>query len=279
MGEIRLICPGCGAEYRLDEGMIPAQGREVECSACGHIWHQPGSGTQEPPPALASVPAPVSPQAESRRRDPIDFVVSRRMSGHDLTRPPIYREQTVPPAPPTPAQMPRLNRPLPADVLAILTEEAERERAAQAAEQTATTALTTTDWPATTLTTSRPAEPQQSRDAAAVLPPAQTERASSVSSTLGQNTVPLPAVGDMASTLETVATAPEDHADTAAVSAPPPPHHHGRTGFVCGLLVAALLLALYLAAPLVPAETTAGQALNQWREIADQARAWLAGLF
>lgn len=38
MSEIRLICPGCDAEYRLPPGAIPAGGREVECSACGHVW-------------------------------------------------------------------------------------------------------------------------------------------------------------------------------------------------------------------------------------------------
>ena len=39
MAEIRLICPGCGAEYRVPETAIPPDGREVECSACGKIWH------------------------------------------------------------------------------------------------------------------------------------------------------------------------------------------------------------------------------------------------
>lgn len=43
MGEIRLTCPECGAEYRVDAGAIPAGGREVECSSCGHGWHQPGA--------------------------------------------------------------------------------------------------------------------------------------------------------------------------------------------------------------------------------------------
>lgn len=43
MGEIRLTCPECGAEYRVDAGAIPAGGREVECSSCGHGWHQPAA--------------------------------------------------------------------------------------------------------------------------------------------------------------------------------------------------------------------------------------------
>lgn len=43
MGEIRLTCPECGAEYRVDASAIPAAGRDVECSSCGHVWHQPAA--------------------------------------------------------------------------------------------------------------------------------------------------------------------------------------------------------------------------------------------
>nr|WP_295046242.1 zinc-ribbon domain-containing protein [uncultured Paracoccus sp.] len=39
MAEIRLICPGCAAEYRVPDTAIPPGGREVECSACGNVWH------------------------------------------------------------------------------------------------------------------------------------------------------------------------------------------------------------------------------------------------
>ncbi|MCS5600958.1 MAG: zinc-ribbon domain-containing protein, partial [Paracoccus sp.] len=36
---MRLICPGCDAEYRIPEKAIPPEGREVECSDCGRVWH------------------------------------------------------------------------------------------------------------------------------------------------------------------------------------------------------------------------------------------------
>ena len=38
---MRLICPQCNALYDVSSEMIPPEGREVECSACGHVWHQP----------------------------------------------------------------------------------------------------------------------------------------------------------------------------------------------------------------------------------------------
>jgi len=35
---MRLICPRCGAQYEIDAGAIPLAGRDVECSACDHVW-------------------------------------------------------------------------------------------------------------------------------------------------------------------------------------------------------------------------------------------------
>ncbi len=35
---MRLVCPNCGAQYEVDASVIPASGRDVQCSACGHGW-------------------------------------------------------------------------------------------------------------------------------------------------------------------------------------------------------------------------------------------------
>lgn len=37
---MRLICPSCGAQYEVDESVIPDAGRDVQCSNCGHAWFQ-----------------------------------------------------------------------------------------------------------------------------------------------------------------------------------------------------------------------------------------------
>lgn len=44
---MRLICPQCGAEYDIDAQLIPPTGRKVECSSCGHGWHQSPLGQTE----------------------------------------------------------------------------------------------------------------------------------------------------------------------------------------------------------------------------------------
>lgn len=53
---MRLVCPRCGAQYEIDDAAIPPAGRDVECSACDHVWR---AGR----PAVPLDPAPFDPAA------------------------------------------------------------------------------------------------------------------------------------------------------------------------------------------------------------------------
>jgi len=37
---MRLTCPNCTAQYEVDDRVIPQNGRDVQCSACGNTWYQ-----------------------------------------------------------------------------------------------------------------------------------------------------------------------------------------------------------------------------------------------
>jgi len=91
---MRLICPGCSALYDVPDEMIPPEGREVECSACGHVWHQ---------------------SADPREMRGLAADLRRKQPPPDTTPPPDL------------GPAPELRQPLPADVLAILREETARE--------------------------------------------------------------------------------------------------------------------------------------------------------
>ncbi len=41
---MRLVCPNCGAQYEIDDKVIPDSGRDVQCSGCGHAWYQLPAG-------------------------------------------------------------------------------------------------------------------------------------------------------------------------------------------------------------------------------------------
>ena len=212
MDEIRLTCESCGARYRLAPGAVPPQGREVECTACGHIWFA------RPQPAPAPTPASAQMTIGSDPAEP---------AGDD-------------------DQPPRLSRPLPANVLAILRNELEFEQRARAAETTGETSGETT------------ASPEPAGDLPPVPEPA-----------------PTAPIHDI--------VRPPAQSEPPAQPQPQTPgrRKHGyRTGFALAAMIAALALSLYALAPALEGTGPFGTSLNQTRASIDQTRERLrAALF
>ena len=149
---MRLICPNCSAQYEVDAGLIPDEGRDVQCSNCGNTWfelpppmdvaqeaevsvedradviEQPIEDiyAQEPEPESISEPD-YSPGPEPSQAEPItaeeddawDWPKTRMVEPADV--PPIP-ETEAEPEPPAPTRRP-------ADIadLDVLREEAENE--------------------------------------------------------------------------------------------------------------------------------------------------------
>lgn len=74
---MRLICPNCSAQYEVDDAVIPDQGRDVQCSNCGHTWFQASPNApveDEPEPEIVDITeeaeeAPAAPLAPPPRKD------------------------------------------------------------------------------------------------------------------------------------------------------------------------------------------------------------------
>ena len=60
---MRLTCPNCGAMYEVQDALIPASGRDVQCSACSTTWFQPGANAPEAEPEPDAVSAEAEPDA------------------------------------------------------------------------------------------------------------------------------------------------------------------------------------------------------------------------
>jgi predicted Zn finger-like uncharacterized protein len=120
---MRLICPNCGAQYEVDSSMIPDEGRDVQCSACGHTWYQLPDGAE----------AVAEPEIDDDIDDDIDETVEvEETVGIEETDPVEEAPEPVAATAPLP-QKPseRLDQ----NILGILREEAQRETEARRAEQ------------------------------------------------------------------------------------------------------------------------------------------------
>ena len=160
---MRLICPRCGAQYEVDDSVVPAAGRDVQCSGCGQTWFQPSlqmimaeeaqredrreapegwevaapaAPAPAPEPAVKATPytAEAATQAAAVATVAAVARTMREAPAANTTVPVAEDPSELGPAPKAGA-VPR--RPLDETLLAILREEAAREAAARQAEGTA----------------------------------------------------------------------------------------------------------------------------------------------
>ena len=138
---MRLICPNCSAQYEVPADVIPAEGRDVQCSNCQETWFQTHPDT-EPQTDVAQTlkehfaqtepeAAPIPEQSDAvSEPDPIDEEFKRALDqeldtiGED--------DPEIAPAPAITHE--RSKREIDPSVADILREEAQRERAQRAAE-------------------------------------------------------------------------------------------------------------------------------------------------
>ncbi|MGA1208060.1 MAG: zinc-ribbon domain-containing protein, partial [Gemmobacter sp.] len=120
-----IVCPNCAARYEVAALALPAQGREVECTACGHVWlHLP------PPDARRAAAAAPDPDSAP---PPEIAPQSAPQTAPETALPGAEAEAAASEAEPDFALSP-LEARLPPEVLALLREEAAREIAARRAE-------------------------------------------------------------------------------------------------------------------------------------------------
>lgn len=109
---MRINCPNCDAQYEVPDEVIPPEGRDVQCSACETTWLQENPDHAG---AARSTAPPDAPDPDTDTRTDKSAKDDGEAAGQ-----------------PTPAELPR--KELDPEVAAILREEAERERAARAAD-------------------------------------------------------------------------------------------------------------------------------------------------
>lgn len=272
---MRLICPNCGAQYEVTADVIPAAGRDVQCSNCGHTWFEtPGASEaaeaeaqaktvempaadepDTPPPAS---PAPADPP-QMAPPAPAPVPAPEPTLSAAPQRPP-------PPAPDAPApQRPQLDNAI-AD---MLREEAAREEAIRAAEAGSglegQTELGLDSMP--TMTAEKRAEGDARVDALT------GQAATAAAATAGSRRELLPNIDEINSTLRSDAERSNDNADNADALA----EKRGfRFGFTMMMTFFIVLVAIYLLADQISAAVPALEGtMTVYVDTVDSMRLWL----
>lgn len=250
MGEIRLQCPECGTEYHLPQGVIPKDGRQVECTSCDHVW-------------LAVAEKRDSPDSSTDKADSVKQSDDGDKSGIIRYAAPDGPESggTETNNPPGDFETPPLARRIPESVLNILREEVEFERRARQSGITENSSdHPDHDWPATTITDSGPAPDM--RDLPDSIPP-DDPQPEQMSEPIAPSTE-----------IKAIPIVPADPEGPAA-----PAHRTRNSGYLIGfgtaLAAAAMAFGLYVIAPEFTDNDRFGLQLSQYRETIDAGRDWL----
>ncbi|MEM9434251.1 MAG: zinc-ribbon domain-containing protein [Pseudomonadota bacterium] len=251
---MRLTCPNCDAVYEVEPDLIPAEGRDVQCSNCDHTWFEPGSA-----------------EAEDSSDD------SSGEMFDDLSEPSASED-----AADTPQQMERPS--LDPDALDIIHEEVERETQTRAAEQAAletqtdlglspqddrdpdATMSNLSSMVSETLTSAE--DDTAAEDVLAAAAPSRSDD--------DEKRSVFPDIDEINSTLDASGDdAPEFEEDEGLTS--------GRSGFRFGfatiILLAAILFALYAFAPQIAEAVPAlSGAMTSYIEVVNSLRLWVDGM-
>lgn len=264
---MRIICPNCDAQYEVPTSVIPADGRDVECSNCGQTWYQ--HHPDHMPEADADA---VQEGGGASEADP-GAGTEAPQTAQD-TPPQVPPDAPGPDAQPEPTSAPRRRRELDPGVASILREEAAREKAARRAEPLEMQ----------TDLNLGPAEPARS---APDLAPRPAPKPKPAPKPIGRGSDPLretasrrellPDIEEINSTLRSAGDRDAAGSDPAA-DAPLKTRQKRsfRRGFSLSMALFALAALLYSFAPdLGQALPQAAPALDSYTAAVDAARLWL----
>lgn len=292
---MRLICPNCGAQYEVPDGVIPAQGRDVQCSNCANTWFQ------------------AHPDHDAPLAEELGLELE-----HDLPAeaPEVAPEPDPEPEPePAPAKAQPARRELDPAIADLLREEAEfeaRQRAAEAEADMQTQPELGLDAPASEPASEAPSDPapeeitedtqdEASRRAHEARTRMERRKGAPLESDIGPDFGDvteenmedlaehvasrrelLPDIEEINSSLDAEVRKPaqsDDHATPGTEGLPPQRKSRGFSGgFLIGVLVIALLWSVYTFAGQISAQVPqlAGP-LDSYTRTVDSGRDWLDG--
>lgn len=290
---MRLTCPSCGAQYEVDDSVIPEAGRDVQCSNCGHAWFQVSASQLKAQAERAAATAEAAPEATVAWTDddaaqpaatdaataalPADPPGAVDAGGAGAALAAMPPEAAPEPADePEPATAPEpqwksRRKTLDDAVMNVLREEADRELRVRAAEGSLSETQPDPGAAAAAAVATVVAAPSDDGESPQVF----SADDNAIVSRASRREL-LPDIEEINSTLRATS---DRGGEAASVDAPETLRRRRsgfRMGFSTSLLIAVLLLLLYVLAPViaekVPASATA---MAAYVGLIDSARAWL----
>lgn len=261
---MRIVCPSCNAQYEIDISLLPEEGREVQCSACGNIWFQEGTAARK---TRLATPTPATPQPAPEPR--LEEAQSPPAEPPPAEEAGAAPEDEPPPQDNTADAPPAIRQPKPVDpkVLDILRDEAafEAEQRAREAGGIETQAefglLGAAPWPSK-------AEPPS--DAKAPAPESPKLQSSSSA---------FPNIDDISASLEPIGRGRNKKNEFEIPATSDEKKSSFLRGLILPLALAMILVALYLAAPaIIEAVPASAPALTGYVNAVDGLRIAIAGL-
>ena len=293
---MRLICPSCGAQYEVDESVIPDGGRDVQCSNCGHAWFQRSAKQLQTEAETAEAPVleetapdasePTDEPAPEPEQDVIDETAERDDIATDVAEEvseELPAEEDVDESAPEEeaesepeAQAPDLpRRGLDDTIKSVLREEAERETRARVAEGSSVESqpdlgLAAAIGAAAATTGGRAAPADDDHDKHS-----QDHDEDALVSRASRKEL-LPDIEEINSTLRPTSERGDEAASIDAPETVARRRSGFRMGFTTALLVAVVALLVYVLAPTLAKMVPALEpALTSYVELVDAARVWL----
>ncbi|PQV56153.1 putative Zn finger-like uncharacterized protein [Defluviimonas denitrificans] len=300
---MRLICPSCGAQYEVDESVIPDAGRDVQCSNCGNAWFQMSAAQLKAEEARAAEAEAAGAEVDETEdwveeapeevaeadEPPLEIEPSQEVAAEETEEDwgaaedvaedtaDAVEEPEAAPAPEEPAPAPK-RKTLDDAVMNVLREEADRERRAREAEGSLIETQPDLGIPAEAAAASVAAAVAAAQDDDApevedeVYDP---ENEDSVVSRAARKEL-LPDIEEINSSLRATS---DRGGEAASVDAPATLRRRRsgfRMGFVTAIVIAVILLLVYAFAPAISSAVPAASgAMEAYVAGVDGARSWL----
>lgn len=257
---MRISCPNCGAQYEVPDEVIPAEGRDVQCSNCGDTWFQAHPDhipeqTVEPEPGQ-SEPKPVpEPDFEPEPDDLPDLEkVPEAAAARVVTQIPVPRK-------------------IAPEVVSILRDEAEHEARQRARDSE------TLESQGDLGLDSLPGDEAGKRSREARDKTTRTRSETATAELVPQDRPRsrlLPDVEEINSTLSASDPSPPSHSAVAFPAAPPAKSGGFARGFGLVVILAIVLVVVYVkAAAISNAVPALAPVVNGYASTVDSARLWL----